>query len=61
MKEQLILRNVLKECQTKSNKITEEYRKEQREKAIFKQREAISKRQEKNIQTLEIIKNVKKL
>ena len=45
MKEQLILRNVLNECAAKSNQITGDYRREQRERAAVKQKEAIEKRQ----------------
>jgi hypothetical protein len=52
MKEQLILRNVLNECSAKSNQITGDYRREQRERAALKQKEAIEKRQKKNLATL---------
>ena len=54
MKEQVVLQNLAQECQSKQNQITEKYKKNQRSKAAEAAKEASSKRQEKNQDTLKL-------
>ena len=56
-----MLQKILKTYQDKTNKILNEYRKDQREKAAIKQQVAISKRLEKNIETLKIYQKILKV